>query len=90
MRRRVSPSRAAVVAGLLAVVAPLAAAPAVAGSGQEIQAPPNGAPPTPGDCRGRPCGPQGGGQGGAAGGQASGPATDTTGGTEGTFADFER
>jgi len=50
---------------------------ALAGSGQQITGPDSA-------CDGKPC------PGPVPGGQTSGPATDTTGGTEGTFADFER
>ncbi|MQX38517.1 hypothetical protein [Roseospira navarrensis] len=52
---------------------------AVAGSGQEVSGPSPSA-----DCQGKPCPDTSGGKG------SGGPATDTTGGTEGTFADFER
>lgn len=81
----------------LAVVL-IASGPALAGSGQEISGPKDGAPGA--ECQGGPCpdtgaqggAPQGQGPDGTHGrpGQASGPASDTTGGNEGSFADFER
>ncbi|WP_299437521.1 hypothetical protein [uncultured Rhodospira sp.] len=52
--------------------------PALAGSGQEVTGPSSG-------CQGKNCPDQAGG-----GGKTAGPATDTTGGNEGSFADFER
>ena len=77
-------------AAAIALAASLALSPAaLAGSGDQIMAPDSSSSSSSSsggssNCDGKPC------PGPVPGGQTSGPATDTTGGTEGTFADFER
>ncbi|SDE17572.1 hypothetical protein [Rhodospira trueperi] len=72
------PGPLAILSTALVVFALAGAPAALAGNGQEITGPSS-------DCQGQNCPKPTDG-----GGQASGPATDPTGGTEGTFADFER